>query len=173
MKTINAIFLSLGVAAALTACDHHNDNLEGKWTSAAPESAAVAGAQSAVQTSTFDFTAPVDGGAGTVTYTADYDVTVPFVTDSVSNATTYQVTASIQGTWTQDGDDHDDYLLTFDRNSLSVNGTNAPELGPVTDAFINSLGKFSTIEDVEVSKDGTHMTFEAGHPDVKYHFVRK
>lgn len=103
--------------------------------------------------------------------TADYEVTMP--SDSIAEGISYKVTASIDGTWTRDTDDDDDYLLAFDKNSLSVAGTDAPELGPVTDAFMNSLQQYTMIEDVEVSKDGTHLTFETKSPEVKYHFVKK
>lgn len=176
MKTAKAVVLTLGLTAIFAACGHHNDdNPTGNWTAAAPEGVteAVSGATNAMKTVSIDFIAPVDGGAGELTLTADYDVTVPFVTDSVTNKTAYTATATIKGTWVQDVDDHDDYLLTFDRNSLSVNGTDAPELGPVTDEFLNSLSQYTTIEDVEISKDGTHMTFETKNPEVKYHFVKK
>lgn len=177
MKLSKTLFITLGMAAALSACgNHHNDdNPTGRWTSAAPVSvtAGVADASSATKSMTFDFNAPAAGSDGEVTLTADYDVTASVPTDSVPVQVTYKVTASVKGTWTQDADDHDDYLLTFDKNSLNVNGTDAPELGPVTDEFLNSLAGFTTIEDVEVSKDGTHMTFETNNPDVKYHFVRK
>lgn len=174
MKITKTLLLSMGVAALFAACGHNvnDDDPTGNWTSAAPISvtAGVDGAKSATKALTFDFTKPESGDTGNLTLTADYDVTAPAANDSTVS---YKVTASIKGTWTQDVDDHDDYLLTFDKNSLSVSGTDAPELGPVTDEFLNSLASFTTIEDVEVSKDGTHLTFEAGHPDVKYHLVKK
>lgn len=176
MKTTKTLLLTLGLAAAFTACStHRDDDPTGTWISAAPQSVTenVADANSATKTLTFDFAAPVADAASELTLTADYDVTATIPTDSAASKVTYQVTASIKGTWAQDGDDHDDYLLTFDKNTLSVNGTDAPELGPVTDEFLNSLAKFTTIEDVEVSKDASHMTFETKHPEVKYHFVKK
>lgn len=175
MKIPKSILLTFGVAALLTACGNSktdDDNPTGSWTSAAPESvtAGVSGATSASKTLSFDFNAPVNNAEGELTLSSDYDVTAKAANDSTVN---YKVAASIKGTWVQDGDDHDDYLLTFDKNSLTVSGTDAPELGPVTDEFLNSLSTFSTIEDVEVSKDGTHMTFETKNPEVKYHFVKK
>lgn len=175
MKATKTILFSLGFAALLTACGHDqkNENPVGNWTSAAPVSvtASIANASTAQKSLSFDFTAPAAEANGTFTMTADYDVTpAAAANDSVQ---TYQVKATINGTWTQDTDDQDDFLLTFDKNTLSVNGTNAPELGPVTDDFLNSLAQFTTIEDVEVSKDGQHMTFETKNPEVKYHFVKK
>lgn len=177
MKTSKALLLTmLGMGAVITACSHHSDDdPTGSWTSAAPINVTetVDGSTAASKVISIDFKAPVADAAGVVTLTADYDVTVPDVTDPATDSHSYQVTATITGTWTQDKDDHDDYLLAFDTNTLSVAGTNAPELGPVTDDFLTSLSSFTKIEDVEVSKDGTHMTFETDHPDVKYHFARK
>lgn len=173
MKTTKALLLTIGLTAALAACGHHDDDdPTGSWSSAAPISVTqgVDGAKSATKTITIDFNAPT-AGEGSMTFTADYDVTLPAANDSVPSA--YKVTATVNGTWAKDSESHDDYLLTFDKNSLNVSGTDAPELGPVTDEFLNSLGNFSVIEDVEVSKDGQHMTFETGKPEVKYHFVRK
>lgn len=167
----------MGAAAMLTACGNskNDENPAGNWQSASPESVTevVEGATSAVKTLSIDFNSPVGEAPGELTFSADYDVTVPFVTDSTTNATTYKATATVKGTWVKENGEDDDYLLTFDKNTLSVNGVNAPELGPVTDEFLNSLGRFSSIEDVEVSKDGSHLTFEAGKPEVKYHFVKR
>lgn len=160
---------ALGLALAFAACgSHHDDNPTGSWKVSAPQSVTekVADAKSAVKTISLDFNAPAEGADGTFVYSADYDVTG--VNDS-----TYTVSAKINGTWAQDTDDHDDYLLSFDRNSLNVSGTDAPGLGAVTDEFLNSLSTFTTIEDVEVSDDGTHLTFETKNPKTEYHFVKK
>lgn len=175
MKTINAVLLSIGVAAAMASCGQENTNPVGNWTSAAPESVteSVSGATAATRTMTIDFNQPQGDADGILTLTADYDVTAPAVADSVAVPKSYKATATVNGKWSQDADDKDDYLLSFDTNTLNVQGVDAPELGPVTDAFLNSLSNFTTIEDVEVSKDGTHMTFETKNPDVKYHFVKK
>lgn len=173
-KTLMA---ALAVAAIFTACSaHRDDDPTGTWTSAAPISVTknVAAATTASKTITIDFVAPVGDAAGTLVYTADYDVTAPYVTDEgTTESRSYKVTASIKGTWAQEKHEHDDYLLTFDQNTLTVNGIDAPELGPVTDEFMTTLTTFTSIEDVEVSDNGTHMTFETDHPDVKYHFVKK
>lgn len=171
IKTIGAMLLAFGAMATLASCEHENTNPQGSWKSAAPEKVAenIEGASSATQDVTIDFEAPVGDADGVVKLSSVYDVTKA---EADSVGAKYQVTASIQGTWTQDVDDHDDYLLTFDRNTLSVNGTDAPELGPVTDIFLSSLSKYTTIEDVEVSSDKAHMTFETKTPKAKYHFVK-
>lgn len=176
MKVTKALVLTAAVAAMFTACSQHDDdNPTGSWTSSAPQSVtqSVVGATSATKSVSIDFQARDGKAPGELTFTADYDVKATVPTDSVAKEVSYKVTASIKGSWAQDGDSHDDYLLTFDTNSLSVSGTDAPELGPVTDDFLTSLTTFTSIEDVEVSKDGTHMTFETKHPEVKYHFVKK
>lgn len=176
MKTTKAILLTLGLAAIMTACGNHADkDLSGSWTSAAPINVTktVAGATSATKTLAVDFTAPTGDAAGEVTLTADYDVTAPVVTDSVTESRSYKVTASVRGTYSRVKGEDDEYLLTFDKNTVDVQGTDAPELGPVTDDFISSLDPLTSIEDVEISKDGNHLTFDTDHPDVHYHFVKK
>lgn len=176
MKTTKAFLLAaIGLTAVFTACDSQKDETPtGSWESAAPVSvtAGVAGASSASKTMTITFVAPQGDAPGVVTVTADYDVALPASADSTA-ASSYKATATIKGTWARDGKEHDDYLLTFDRNSLAVNGVDAPELGPVTDEFLQSVSALASIEDVEVSKDGARMKFETDHPDVTYNFVRK
>lgn len=167
------LFGAAGLAVMFTACDSHHadENPTGSWTASVPAvvTSSIDGATSASKVVSFDFIAPVNGEDGQVIYTADYEVTAP--TDSVP--LNYKVTATIKGTWAQNNDEHDDYLLTFDKNTLEVNGTDAPELGTVTDEFLNSLADFTSIEDVEVSKDATKMSFETSKPEVKYLFVKK
>lgn len=166
-----SLFAALGLAAMFTACNHHEDeNPTGSWISAAPQTvtAQIADASSATKTLALQFDAAQGDQPGVVTLTADYDLTA---TDSV--AANYAIKATIKGTWTRNGDEHDEYLLTFDKNTLSVTGTDAPVLGPVTDDFMASLSQFTAIEDVEVSKDGKNMTFETGQPEVKYVFVAR
>lgn len=173
MKTLSTAIIAAALVASLASCDSHNENPEGSWTSASPESVTeqIAGAKSATQSLSLNF-APGEGETpGVVTLTADYDITLQ-PNDSVA-APAYKTTATITGTWTRKGDDRDEYLLTFDPNSLSVSGIDAPELGPVTDAFLNTAARFTQIEDVEASKDGQHLTFETKNPDVEHHFVKK
>lgn len=168
---IGAMLLAVGAVASLASCDKEIKNPEGSWKSAAPEKVteSIEGAASATQEMELDFKAPAADAEGVVTLTTVYDVTKA-VPDSVGSS--YKVTASIQGTWTAEKGEDDDYLLTFDKNTLSVSGVDAPELGIMTDVFLNSLSKFTTIEDVEVSKDKAHLTFETNKPEVKYHFVK-
>lgn len=178
MKKISMYMMMAGLVLGLASCEStKNENPEGRWTSPAPKSVteSVVGATSATEILTFDFATPVNGAPGVVTLTGDYDITMPKATettDSVAAPTSYKVTATIKGTWMQSVDDKDEYLLTFDRNSLSVSGVDAPELGPVTDVFLKQLPAFTAIEDVEVSKDGQSMKFETKNPDVDYHFVQ-
>lgn len=176
MKTMKfgTALLAFGMLAGLASCDSHKDESPvGKWTSSAPEvvTANVAGASSATQTLSIEFVAPVsDEKSGDVIVSADYDVKGESATDSVG---TYTATATIKGTWSQDLGEHDEYLLTFDKNTLSVSGVDAPGLGAVTDAFLGTISKFTKLDDVEVSKDGSHLKFETKHPEVKYQFVKE
>lgn len=174
MKTSSTLIMAFGLAAALASCgSDKNESPVGSWVAGAPETvtASVDGATSATKVISFDFTED-----GTVTYTADYDVTAPSYAEDGSESTpvSYKVTASVKGTYKLEPKEDDDYIVAFDMNSLSVQGTDAPELGPVTGEFMTSTAQFTSIEDVKVSKDGTAMTFEAGHhPEVKYSFVKK
>lgn len=172
MKKMSLLLMAVAFIPALSSCGHKDEvSVVGDWTSAAPVTVtkAVDGATSATKVISIDFNAPIENAANKLTYTAKYDVTA-----TVDDATqSYQVVATIDGTWTRDAKDDDEFLLTFDRNSLSVSGTDAPELGPVTDEFLSSIATFTKIEDVKVSKDGTHLTFETDHPDTEYHFVKK
>lgn len=175
MKTLKTLVMTLGVAALMASCDSaKNESPVGSWTSAAPETAteAVSGASTASKSTTITFTAPAEGQtAGEVVLTTDYDVTT--VAADTTEAVSYKATATIKGTYTQKDGDKDEYLMTFDKNTLQVAGVDAPELGPVTDDFLASVAKLTQIDDVEVSKDGTHMTFEVKNPKVEYHFVKK
>lgn len=161
------------VAFALAGCAGDENKLIGEWQTAVPKSVKekVADATYATQSLTIKFGQGEDVTTGPVELTSEYDMTAP--ADSAGNAANYKVTAKISGTWTRDVDDQDDYLLAFDKNSLKVEGKDAPELGPVTDLFLNSLARFSTIDDVEVSKDGKSMSFEIENPDATIQFVKK
>lgn len=176
MKKYLTFVMALGLVGALASCSDKTENPEGKWTSAAPQSVTekIAGATSATETLTFNFAQAASGEAtAPLTLTAVYDVTVPASANDSTASASYQATATINGTWTRDVDEQDDFVLTFDRNSLNVTATDAPELGPVTDAFLGSLARFTSIEDVEVSKDGKHLKFETDNPDMKYRLVRQ
>lgn len=169
MKTTKVMLAALGFAALFTACDNkENENPTGSWQTAAPESVQVAEASTASKTTDITFTAPQGDRPGDVTLTSNYELTG---TDSL--ATAYTIQATISGSWTAESGEDDDYILTFDRNTLKVSGTDAPVLGPVTDDFIASLAKYTKIEDVKVSKDSKQLKFEAGNPEVKYLFVAK
>lgn len=176
MKTAKLLVLALSAVGILSACNSKTeDDPTGTWKSSTPISvtADVAGASSASKTLTFDFKALNTDGVGEVVLTTDYDVTAPVVTDGVTTEVKYQVNATASGTWKREKKDSDDLILTFDSNTISVKGTDAPELGPVTDEFLSSLTKFASIDDVEVSADKATMTFETDHPDMKYQFVKK
>lgn len=176
MKTTSALLIALGATAALTACStkDSDENPVGAWTSAAPENVTttVSGAASAMRVTDIEFAEPAQGEtSGALSVAAKYTVTPTAEGDSVAQP--YVVDATISGTWTPKESDDNEYILAFDTNSLSVAGIDAPELGPVTDAFLSSLSQVTSIEDVKVSKDRATLSFEAGKPEVKYQFVKK
>ncbi len=175
MKTINQIALGAALILggfAMTSCSESNADFLGSWTSANPAAVvpAIDGSVSATEVTTFDFSAGTDKASGPVKLTKDYTVTLP--ADSLGNAQTYTVKASIEGTWTRADKDDDDYIISFDTNSLDVAGVDAPELGPVTANFLGTIGDFTKIEDVKVNKENTILKFETDHPDRDYTFTK-
>lgn len=175
MKTINQLAIGAALlfgAAALSACSDTNKMI-GTWSSSAPEVVvpAIDGTTSATAITTFEFSEGTDKSTGPVKMTKDYTVTAP---DSIGNAINYTVKASIDGKWTREEKGDDDYYLSFDQNSLDVAGVGAPAgLGAVTANFLGSLARYSKIEDVDVTKDGTILSFELENPDAKVSFVKK
>lgn len=174
LKALKSSILALGVAAIFASCGaQKNENPTGSWTSAAPESVTenIPGASSAMKTMTFDFKAPEGNEGGKITVTADYDVTL--ATPTEQGVSSYKANAKIDGTWTKDDHDDDEYNLALDKNSLVVWAADAPELGPVTDNFLKTVSQLTKIEDVKVSKDGSSISFESDHPEIKYQLVKK
>ncbi len=169
MKTLKQILLGsamvLGIVA-LASCSDDNKMI-GSWENSTPVAVfpVIEGTVSATETSTFDFAAGADSKSGPVKLTTVYQMTLP--ADSTGVAPMSTVNATIDGTWTRDDDDDDDFFISFDKNSLSVNAVSAPSLGPVTAAFLAGLSKYSKIDDVEVNKEGSVLTFE-DTADTKY-----
>lgn len=173
MKKIFGIAAAAMAVFMLSNCKADHKGLTGSWKSAAPISVSekVADATYVSQSMSIDFQTGSTVAEGPLQLESEYELTAP--ADSTGTAKTYKVVAKVSGTWSRDVDDDDDYLLTFDRNTLSVAGEDAPELGPVTDLFMNSLTHLSTIEDVKVSKDGLNLSFETENPELTYRFVKK
>lgn len=162
MKTLKTLAIGAAVlmgAAAFSSCSDSKD-ITGTWTSSAPEAVvpAIDGASAATAVTTFEFKEGSAKGYGPMKLVKDYTVTLP--ADSLGKAETYTVNASVEGTWTRSDKDAEDYTFSFDQNSLSVSGVGAPELGPVTSAFLGSLAQYTSIEDMEISNDGKVMKFE-------------
>lgn len=176
MKTINQLAVGAALlfgAAALSSCSEENNAMIGTWTSSAPEVVvpAIEGTTSATTVTTFEFSEGTEKSNGPVKMTTDYTVTAP---DSVGNAINYTVKASVEGKWTREEKGDDDYFLSFDQNTLDVAGVDAPDgLGAVTANFLGSLAQYSKIEDVEVTKDGSTLSFELDNPDRKVSFTKK
>lgn len=175
MKTINQLALGAALvcgAAAMTSCSEDNNAMIGTWTSATPEVVvpAIEGASSATAVTTFDFSEGSEKSNGSVKMTKDYTVTVA---DSVGNPVNYTVKASVEGQWTREDKGDDDYFISFDQNTLDVAGVDAPDgLGAVTANFLGSLAQYSKIEDVEVTKDGSVLSFELESTDAKVSFTK-
>ena len=160
-------------AAALSSCSEENNAMIGTWTSSTPENVvpAIEGSQAATAVTTFEFSEGAEKSNGPVKMTTDYTVTVK---DSVGNPVNYTVKASVEGKWTREEKGDDDYFISFDQNTLDVAGVDAPDgLGAVTANFLGSLAQYSKIEDVEVTKDGSVLSFELDNPDRKVSFTKK
>ena len=163
MKAINRILLGAAIflgAATFASCSSDNDRMIGKWETATPTTVfpTIPGTVSSTATTTIEFSKGTDSKSGPVKLTTIYEMTLP--SDSTAMAPVSTVNASINGTWTRDDKDDDDFFLSFDQNSLSVNAISAPELGPVTQVFLSSLARYTRIDDVEVNKANTVLTFE-------------
>ncbi len=169
MKKMTRIFLGsvavMGIAA-LASCSKDNSFI-GTWETSTPVAVVpkLSGTVSTIQVTTFDFIEGDNSKSGPVKLTARYELTLP--PDSTGLTHNSTISATIDGTWTRDDKDDDEFYLVFDRNSLSVNAISAPELGPVTEVFLTSLAKFGQIEDVKVNKEKTILTFE-DQADAKY-----
>lgn len=176
MKTINQLAVGAALlfgAAALSSCSEDKNEMIGTWTSSTPEVVvpAIEGTNSATVITTFEFSEGTEKGNGPVKMTKDYTVTAP---DSVGNAINYTVKASVEGKWTREEKGDDDYYLSFDQNTLDVAGVDAPDgLGAVTANFLGSLAQYSKIEDVDVTKDGSVLSFELESTDAKVSFTKK
>ncbi len=177
MKTINHFAVGAALpfgAATLSSCPEVNNAMIGTWRSSTPEVVvpAIEGSPSATAITTFEFSEGTEKSNGPVKMTKDYPITAP---DSVGNAVNYTVKASVEGKWTREEKGDDDYFLSFDQNSLDVDGTDAPDgLGAVTANFLGSLAQYQKIEDVDVTKDGSVLSFELDNqkPDVKLTFTK-
>lgn len=169
MKALKSILLGsaaiLGIAA-IASCSKENKMI-GTWETSSPSAVVptLPGTVATTQVTTFEFCEGKDAKSGPVKLTARYELTLPADSTGLTHNST--ISATIEGTWTRDDKDDDDYFLAFDRNSLNVNAISAPELGPATDVFMSGLAKLGQIEDVEVNKEKTILTFE-DQADTKY-----
>lgn len=175
MKKFNKLALGAALvfgAAAFSSCTEKAQDISGVWTASAPETVvpAIQGATSATAITTIEFKDSADAASGPVTITKDYTVSLP---DSTGTIGQYTVKASISGTWTREAKEKDDYTIAFDQNSLSVAGTDVPDgLGTITDNFLGTIGQYTVLDDVEVSKDGKTLKMELENPDIKVSFTK-
>lgn len=162
MKTLDKFLIGAAVMVGVStfiSCSG-DDKFIGKWESSSPTMVfpTLPSTVSSTATTTIEFSKGTERKTGPVKLTTIYEMTLPPDSAGVSSVST--VNATIDGTWTRNDKDDDDYYLTFDKNSLSVNAVSAPELGPVTAVFLSNLARYSQIDDVEVNKANTILTFE-------------
>ncbi|MCM1504995.1 MAG: hypothetical protein NC127_07350 [Muribaculum sp.] len=144
-----------------------------------------------------DFFEPVEKSDGTVKLSNEYFVSEPVIVDSVASATAqmqFTAVVSVAGSWTYDIDDKDDLLLSFDlpsvnvdlvSDNVSIDGELTEDMrdsivarlipvwkGELTRDFQREMSRYSVVDDVEVSKDGSVMTLEVHSPEAKIHFRR-
>ncbi len=173
MKAIRRILLGatilLGIATLASCSD--SDKMFGVWETSNPSAVTptLEGTVSTIEVTTIEFIKGSDKKSGPVKLTSRYELTLPADSTGLTHNST--VSATIGGTWIREDDSDDEFFLTFDRNSLDVSAISAPELGPATERFLQNLSKFSKIDDLEVNKDKTMMTFE-NSANQKYVFKR-
>lgn len=173
MKAIRRILLGatilLGIATLASCSD--SDKMFGVWETSNPSAVTptLEETVSTIEVTTIEFIKGSDKKSGPVKLTSRYELTLPADSTGLTHNST--VSATIGGTWIREDDSDDEFFLTFDRNSLDVSAISAPELGPVTERFLQNLSKFSKIDDLEVNKDKTMMTFE-NSANQKYVFKR-
>lgn len=151
-----AVVLGIGIFASCS----DSGKVIGTWKSSVPARVfpTIPGTVSSTSTTTIEFMKGDNSKSGPVKLTTVYEMTLPPDSTGVSALST--VNATVSGKWTINEKDDDDYYLTFDKNSLSVNAISAPELGPVTETFLSSLVRYTSIDDVEVNKEKTILKFE-------------
>lgn len=201
MKTKYTTLLASGAIAAMmamTACSGKEPEFIGNWQSAQPLDVTTyfPGANSAVKDMDIDFVTNQEYTGGPITVSNHYRITYPLTVDSLPNGkytASFTVNAKCEGTWTFDVDDSDDLLIRYNYDGLSV--TLDPEsiqVAPsdpialrqarshseawkmdVREAFRRDLLHFSSIDDVDVSKDRNSMKLEVQDPKEDLRFTRK
>lgn len=201
MKTIYKSLLASGTVAAMlvmAACSAKEPAFIGIWESVKPVDVTCYfhDATSALTTISIQFATNQEYTGGPVTVSNRYQVTCPLATDSLPTGkykASFIVKASCRGSWTYDVDESDEILLQFNYDAFSVNIDPASiHVTPsdsiamrqaqakrevwtmdAQEAFRRELLHFSTIEDVDVSKDQKMLKIEVQDPKEEIRFIRK
>ncbi len=199
MRYISSIvaFCALCVSSVFSSCTGKAEFV-GSWKANSAVSINMPRTSASVASLTYiDFFEPVEKTDGAVKLSQEYFVSESVIVDSVaSSMSKMQLTAmvSADGIWTYDVDDKDDLLLSFDPlavnvdlepSNISIDGELAEDLresivarlvsvwkSELTRKFQSEMSRYSVLDDVEVSKDGSVMTLEIQSPEADVHFRR-
>lgn len=194
LKNILAAAAAVLACGALYSCSDDAPFI-GSWTTAAPADITGRIAGSAVSTATtqLSFNESQQKGSGTVGMAYEIEVTYPLALPGVTGAVTIPGSASVDGMWTYDVDDRDDVLIRFDYKSLQVNidstrvrivGVHPTRADSVLDGMFNrardamsgyvigDMRRYTAVDDIEASADGSRLSFEIHSPAAGMVFVR-
>lgn len=196
MKKISSLLLvsALSGVLLLPSCNEKKSPFAGEWDGMAPVNvkSTLPGFDSALLTYAIAFQDDATKTGGDVDIDGNYNLSRNVTLGASQIKASFSANASVSGIWNRDVDDDDDYLLNLDystvkvdidRNSISLatpDSIPAAKLDSITSvwqqeltfAFKENVSALSTIEDLEVSKDGNNMTFETKNPEQKLSFKR-
>lgn len=199
IESILAGALVSGAALLMASCSD-NARFVGTWNGISPVDMSVrmpdvVRASSVVSV---DFTLNQHKTGGPIGLSGKLDVVKSLPGDSASSGVPYQLSipamASVRGVWTYDIDDDDDLLVNLDMSSLKVTVDregvrwlgNVPSAGAdslaavtattcereLTHAAYTDFSRFTVINDVDVDKSGSKMSFEIHSPEAEIYFVK-
>lgn len=189
-KTASAVCACL----ALAACSS-DAPFVGSWIADSPVdiTAGIPGSLQSTSTIGLDFKEHQQKGTGTMEMTFDLKVAEPVMVPDATGQIVIPAKASIEGTWTYDVDEQDDVLIHFNESTIKVDiDTTAVKyvgihpakadslLAPVMASVrakakhyvISELARFTVINDISVSTDGSSMALEVSNPDADMRFKR-
>lgn len=200
-KKISFIGCASVLLLACVSCNK-SDEFVGTWQMVNPSdiTAQIPAAANATSLQTITFE-PSENGSGEVFFSSLIDVTQA-VDATPELVSPYEVsvaaTATIKGTWTYYGNDRDDLLISFDRNTLNVNvdpsgvtfrqNTLTNQQLPVTDSITTATAnlwkqqitsalqkeftRYQKIDDIKVKNNNGLKTlkFEIENPEQDLYF---
>lgn len=199
IKSILAGALVSGAALFMVSCSDEA-RFVGAWSGISPVDMSVKMPDVVRATSvvSVDFALNQHKTGGPVEISGKLDVVKSLPGDSASSGAHYELsipaTASVRGVWTYDIDDDDDLLVNLDMSTLKVavdrEGVrwigNAPAVMPdslaavtaaacereLAHAAYTDFSRFTVIDDVDVDKTGSKMSFEIHSPEAEIYFVK-